>query len=189
MTASKHRILPVIYALTAAFVLCCAVVGCQSYQLGHAAELPFETIYIEPVRNESFAPQAQALLSSEVREAVIRDGRVRLVADREEADALLLMTLTDYNRRASARRQDDTRRAQSFDLSMQVQLDLYDQINGDYLFRGRRVEARTQGYVDNPYAADGAPATQGLIQSEFNAMPRLARDLGRRAADEVLGAW
>ena len=42
--------------------------GCNSYQLGNPAELPFESIYIKPVSNDSFAPQAQEglhLLQSE----------------------------------------------------------------------------------------------------------------------------
>ncbi|MFO8026137.1 MAG: LptE family protein [Opitutales bacterium] len=188
MTAPTHKMLPSAFALLAVFALgFCA--GCKSYQLGHPAELPFETIHIQPAKNDSFAPQAQALLSAQVREAVIRDGRVRLVADESEADAVLRMTLTDYTRRAAARRQDDTELAQDFDLSLSVELDLYDQMKGNYFFEGRQLEARTRGYLTNPYAAPGDPDTQGLIQSEFNAMPRLARELGRKAADELLSVW
>lgn len=163
--------------------------GCRSYELGHPAKLPFETIYIEPARNDSFAPQAQALLSAQIREAVIRDGRVRLTSDRSEADALLLVTLTDYTRNAGARRQDDTELAQDFDLTLRLQLDLYDQKTGSYHFKDRQLEAQTRGYTNDPYAGNGEPDTQSLIQSEFNAMPRLARELGRRAADELLGVW
>lgn len=163
--------------------------GCKSYQLGHPADLPFETIYIQPAKNDSFAPQAQALLSSEVREAVIRDGRVKLVADPSAADAVLIMTLTDYERIGGTSRQNDTERAQDFDLILGVQLDLYDQVRGEYLFEGRRIQARTHAYQDNPFAAAGAPQTQDLIQSEYNAMPRLTRELGRKAADALLSAW
>lgn len=164
-------------------------VGCKSYKLGHPAELPFATIYIQPAKNDSFAPQAQALVSGQVREAVLRDGRVKLIADPKKADAVLSMTLTEYTRNAAARRQDDTEVAQNFDLTLSVQLDLYDQRQGDYFFQGREVEARTTGYLNNPYLPDGTPDTQGLIQSEYNAMPRLARELGRKAADELLSVW
>lgn len=163
--------------------------GCKSYKVGHPAELPFETIYIQPAKNDSFAPQAQALISTQVREAVIRDGRVKLIANETEADAVLTMTLTDYERRGGTRRQDDTERAQDVDIVIRAQLDLYDQNNGKYLFEGRNVDARTNAYFDNPYTAAGAPSTQGLVQSEYNAMPRLARELGRKIADELLSAW
>ena len=131
--------------------------ACKSYQLGHPAELPFETIYIQPAKNDSFAPQAQALLSSQVREAVIRDGRVKLVADPDAADAVYTMTITEYERRGGTSRQDDTERAEDFDLLLQVQLDLYDQANSEYLFEGRRIQARTHAYQNNPFAAAGTP--------------------------------
>lgn len=188
MITPPHKMRHYVFALTTLLVLGLSA-GCKSYKLGHPAELPFETIYIQPAKNDSFAPQAQALVSAQVREAVIRDGRVKLVADPSKADAVLAMTLTDYTRDAASRRQDDTELAQSFDLTLHLQLDLYDQRKGDYLFQGRGVEARTTGDISNPYAAAGTPNTQGLIQSEYNAMPRLARELGRKAADELLSAW
>lgn len=169
-----------------AFVFC---VGCKSYQLGHPAELPFETVYIQPVKNDSFAPQAQALISSQIREAVIRDGRITLVADKKNADALLIVTLSDYTRRGAARRQTDTAVSTNFDLTLEAVVDLYDQKNESFLFKGRQHRARTSTYLDNPYNAAGAPATQSFIQSEYNAMPRIARDLGRKIADELLSAW
>lgn len=188
MIAPTQKLLPLAFALLTLVTLGLAV-GCKSYQLGHPAELPFETIYIQPAKNDSFAPQAQGLLSSQVREAVIRDGRAKLIADPKKADAVLTMTLTEYTRNAAARRQDDTEVAQNFDLTLGVQLDLYDQRRGDYLFQDREVEARTTGYINNPYANAPVQDTQGLIQSEYNAMPRLARELGRKAADELLSVW
>ncbi|WP_158279935.1 LPS assembly lipoprotein LptE [Coraliomargarita sinensis] len=188
MIAPPHKMLYKVCALLTLLTLGFTV-GCKSYKLGHPAELPFETIFIQPAKNDSFAPQAQALVSSEVREAVIRDGRVKLIANRSEADAVLMLTLTDYSRRAATRSQDDTEVAQDFDLTLQLQLDLFDQRSGEYLFQERRVQARSKAYVYDPYAGAGAANTQGLIQSEFNAIPRLARDLGRKAADELLSVW
>ena len=32
--------------------------GCSSYQMGIPDKLPFATIYVEPVENQTFAPQA-----------------------------------------------------------------------------------------------------------------------------------
>lgn len=188
MIVPPQNLLPLTLALLSLVAMNLSV-GCKSYTLGHPAELPFETIYIQPARNDSFAPQAQALISGQVREAVIRDGRVKLVAEPGKADALLRMTLSEYTRNAAARRQDDTEIAQNFDLTLGLQLDLYDQDNGSYFFQGREVEARTTGYTNNPYVDAAVRDTQGLIQSEYNAMPRLARELGRKAADELLSVW
>ena len=188
MTTPAKKLFQGIFALLLISILGVGT-GCKSYQLGHSAELPFQSIYIEPVKNDSFAPQAQTLLSSEVREAVIRDGRVKLVAAPEQADAVLMTTLTDYRRQGGARRQNDTQIARDFDITLGAELDLYDQKAGKFIFKERRIEARTNVYLDNPYSPAGSPDTQGYIQSEYNAMPRLARELGRKAADELLGAW
>ena len=90
--------------------------GCNSYQFGNPAELAFESIYVQPVTNDSFAPQAQAILSTQIRDAFIRDGRTKLVTSREAADAVLIVNLTEYNRRAAARQSVDTTVAASFSL-------------------------------------------------------------------------
>lgn len=188
MNLSTHLIVRGATFIFAALVLCIST-GCKSYQLGHPSELPFETIFVQAAKNDSFAPQAQAIVSSKVREAMIRDGRVKLIAKESEADVVLVMTLTDFSRKEGPRRQDDTEVAQDYDLSLHLQLDLYDQREGSYLFQGRKVEAKTKAYVDNPFATKWSRNTQSLIQSEYNAIPRLARELGQKAADEVLSAW
>jgi len=188
MIAPIHKLFQYAFALSA-FIALGISAGCKSYMLGHPAELPFKTIYIQPAKNDSFAPQAQALVSSQIREAVIRDGRVTLIADPDEADAVLAITLTEYSRNAAARRQDDTELAQDFDITLRARLELHDQRSGNYFFEGREVEARTVGYLNDPFTTAGAPDTQGLIQAEYNAMPRLARELGRKAADELLSVW
>jgi hypothetical protein len=166
-----------------------ALSGCKSYQLGNPAELPFQSIYIQPVANDSFAPQAQALLSSQIRQTFIRDGRTRLVTSEEEADAVLRVNLTEYESRAAARQSNDTAVARDFDLTLSAEVSLFNQNKGDYFFRDRPIEATSNAYVDNPYADSALPRTQDFLQSEYQAMPRLTRDLARKIADEVLSPW
>lgn len=163
--------------------------GCQSYQFGHPAELPFKSIYIKPVTNDSFAPQAQALLSAQVREAFIRDGRARLVTSEDAADAVLLIHLTEYDRRAAARQSNDTAIARDFDLTLTAAVSLFNPNKGDYYFRERVLRERSNAYVNDPYATPGTAQTQDFLQSEYQAMPRLTRNLARKIADEVLSPW
>lgn len=179
---------PITFALLALWVAG-FLGGCQSYQFGNPTELPFTSIYIKPATNDSFAPQAQALLSSQIREAFIRDGRTRLVTSEEDADAVLLVNLTEYDRKAAARRRDDTALARDFDLILSAEVSLFNQNKGDYYFRGRMLEERSNAYADNPYAAPGTEQTQDFLQAEYQAMPRLTRDLARKIADEVLSPW
>ncbi|TVP80965.1 MAG: hypothetical protein EA353_02550 [Puniceicoccaceae bacterium] len=163
--------------------------GCKSYQLGNPAELTFQSIYVKPVQNDSYAPQAQALLSSQIRDAFIRDGRLALATSEEAADVVLLVNLTDYRRRAASRSRQDTRLGTDFDLTLEAELALFDQNKGSYLFQRRKLSERSNAYAQNPYAAPGAPASQGFIQSEYQAMPRLTRGLAQKIADEVLSPW
>jgi hypothetical protein len=162
--------------------------GCKSYQLG-GPELPFESIYVQPATNDSFAPQAQALLSGQIRDAFIRDGRLKLTTSEESADALLLVNVTEYDRRAASRARSDTVRARDFDLFLSAQISLYDQNRGDYMFEARTISERSNAYVDNPYLNESAADLQTFQQAEYQAMPRLTRDLARKIADEVLSPW
>ena len=163
--------------------------GCESYQFGNPVELPFESIYIKPTTNDSFAPQAQAILSAQIRDAFIRDGRTKLVTSRESADAVLLVNLTEYNRRAAARQSVDTALAASFKLTLAVEVSLFNQNKGEYYFQERMIQKSSNVYVEDPYATPGASQKQDLLQSEYQAMPSLTRDLASRIADEVLNPW
>ncbi len=163
--------------------------GCNSYQLGNPFELPFESIYVKPVTNDSYAPQAQTLLSTQIRDVFIRDGRTKLVINREAADAVLIINLTEYNRIAAARQSDDTTSAASFRLVLAAEVSLFDQNKGDYYFQKRMIRESSSAYVNNPYATPATAQTQDFLQMEYQAMPRLTHDLSRRIADEVLSTW
>ncbi|OYV47791.1 MAG: hypothetical protein B7X06_02645, partial [Verrucomicrobia bacterium 21-51-4] len=52
----------------------CLVIGCGHYQLGRPSGPGFHTLFIEPVRNSTFAPQAQALVGQAVANAFVREG-------------------------------------------------------------------------------------------------------------------
>ena len=175
-------------AMLALFALA-FISGCNSYQLGNPVKLPFESIYIKPVSNDSFAPQAQALLSTQIRDAFIRDGRTKLVTSREAADAVLLINLTEYNRRPAARQSEDTTTAVSFSLVLAAEVSLFNQNKGDYYFLKRIINESSSAYADNPYATPAIAQTQDFLQMEYQAMPRLTHDLSRRIADEVLNTW
>ena len=160
--------------------------GCANYQLGSAAEIPFKSIYIKPAANHSFAPQAQPIVSAQIREAFIRDARVKLVASEEAADAVLFVDLTEYTRSAGARSNRDTVIAKDFNIRLTAEISLFNQAKGNYLFKERSVQADTQAYTGNPYAESEITSYQ---QSERQAMTQLAREIARKITDEVLSPW
>ena len=160
--------------------------GCVSYRWGSGSALGFNTIYVKPARNNSFAPQAQTIVSTKVREALIRDGRVQVLANEADADAVLIINLSDYSRTPAARSSVDTQRARSLEIDLIAEISLYDQSTGEYRFQNRLIKEETDVHIGNPFRSNLEDSYQ---QAEFQAIPRLARDLARKIADEILSIW
>ena len=92
--------------------------GCSHYQLGIGGTPTFHTLYVEPAANKTTLPQAREIVSTRIREAFLRDGRVALANSAEEADATLTVTIMDYHRDVAAVREGDTGLARKFDLTL-----------------------------------------------------------------------
>ncbi len=163
--------------------------GCASYKLGSEGTIPFNTIYITPATNQTFIPQAQAALSTSIRDAFIRDGRIQIVAKESEADVVLTTDIADFQHKRGARNSEDTVEAIEFDVNLTTSVSLFDQIDGVYLFQDRRISQRTNAYVNDPYATANGIDTQSYNQAEYQAVPKIARGLGKQIADEVLSTW
>ena len=165
--------------------------GCASYQLGSSATLPYQKVFVEPVTNDSYAPQAQAVVSAKIRDVLIRDGRVQLVTSEEAADAVLSVNLTEYKRTGNTRDTSDTGRAQDFTVTLSAEVSFFDQANGSYYFQKRRIVETTNAYRDDPYTRneDTGLGTQSYFGAEYQAMPLLAHGMARQVADTILSNW
>ncbi|MBI3886907.1 MAG: hypothetical protein HY302_14440, partial [Opitutae bacterium] len=80
--------------LLLALPLLVALVGCAHYQLGTAAKPKFATLYVAPVTSDTLLPQSRALLTTQLRDAFVRDGRVALADTADTAEAVLRVNLT-----------------------------------------------------------------------------------------------
>lgn len=165
--------------------LLCAVLGsllgltaCSHYQLGHEGTLRFRTLHVSLVSSEALVPQARALVTTEIREAFIKDGRVRLVDSPEMADATLFITLDHYARAMTVARPDDTGLARRFDVSLGARARLVDNKTKQDLFSARPLLARRGVFTDS-----------GQLQSEYQGLPLLAADLANQAVKAVLDTW
>ncbi len=169
--------------LAASALLWCAVSavvwtsGCSHYQLGTGSALAFHTLYIEPVANKTMLPQAREIVSTRLRDAFARDGRVTLVDSSAEADATLAVTLVDYHRDVAAVREGDTGLARKFDLTLGVDCTLR-QRDGTVLFQNRRVNAQREAFTDS-----------GQLQAEYQAVPLLADVLATKITHTALDGW
>jgi hypothetical protein len=178
MRRPLHRRLPVVALAPFLGLSLLALPACSHYQLGTKAKLAFTTLYVAPVENHAMLPQAQAIIASEIRDALRKDGRVTLVASPETADATLKVTLTRYEREVAAASATDTGLARKFALNLRASCTLTDNRAGKPLFTNREIRVSEDAYVDS-----------GQLQSEYQALPLLASKLAGRVAHAVLDVW
>ena len=152
--------------------------GCTGYQLGTGGAPKFATLFIAPVASETLIPQAQVLVTTQLREAFARDGRVTLANSAEAADAVLVVTLTGYNREVTVSRQTDTGLARRFDVTLQAHATLTDNRSKQVLFTHRPLKATRGVFTDS-----------GLVPAEYQTLPLLAELLAKEAEHAVLDTW
>jgi hypothetical protein len=152
--------------------------GCAHYQLGTGAELKHASIFVEPVRSEALIPQATAIVGTQVREAFIRDGRLRLAGSAADADLVLKIVLARYDREVATVRPDDTGLARRYDITLTAKATLTDNRAGKVLFENRDLSSRRGIFTDS-----------GQIPAEYQNLPLMAEDIARRALGAVLDTW
>ena len=151
--------------------------GCAQYQLGTSANVAFTTLYVEPVASRTLLPQARTIVSTQLREAFARDGRVTLVNSAEAADATLQVTLQDYRRDVASVLENDTGLARKFTLTLEVACTLKNRA-GENLFTDRMVRVQRDAFTDG-----------GQLQSEYQTVPLLAEALSKKVVHAVLDVW
>ena len=163
--------------------------GCANYRLGSGADPSFATLYIEPAKNKTTMAQAQALMSTQIREAFVRDGRVTIVDSPADADATLEVTFVNYRRENAANREDDVGLARKFTLHLGVSCRLRDNRSGRMLFDGRIIEVQREAFTDNGLGSVPFGASNDQLQSEYNTLPLLASSLSDKLTHAVLDVW
>ncbi len=165
-------------ALLVAFVFA-GLVGCAHYHLGAAGPLPFHKLYVSVAQNRSNAAQAQAPVTSMLRQSLLQEGNLQLT-EQADADATLEVVLTDYERLAAATQQGNSLNAQSYTLTLTANCSLVDNRSGKVYFKNRAIDASQVAYVQSG---------DNFSESEYQTMPKLARDLAQKIKDEVVGTW
>jgi hypothetical protein len=159
--------------------------GCTHYQLGTEGKLSFHSLYIAPVENKARLPQAVAVVSTQLREAFIHDGRVTVVDSPADADATLTVSLSNYNRDVTSARPDDTGLARKFNLNLAAVCTLRDNRGGTVLFDQRVVNVEQQIFT----TATLQQADSDQLQAEYQALPLLASSLAQKIAHAALDVW
>jgi hypothetical protein len=153
--------------------------GCASYHLGAGAAAPsFHTLYLAPVHDTANVPQATALVTAQLRQAFLQDGRLALASSPAEADAVLTINLAKYSRETLTEQANDTGLARKMGLTLDATATLVDGRTGKVLFQDRKLQAERQIFTDS-----------GQLLAESDALPLLARVLAQQAVGAALDVW
>jgi hypothetical protein len=163
--------------------------GCSHYRMGAGPAPSFSTLYIEPTKNKTTLAQSRELVSTMLREAFIKDGRVSLVDSQADADATLQVTLVKYRRDNAANREDDNGLARKFTLRLDAVCSLKDNHSGRLLFDGRQIEVQREAFTDNGLGLVPFGTSNDQLQSEYNTLPLLAELLSEKVTHAVLDVW
>ncbi len=158
------------------FAVLLPLIGCGSYQAGAPAKSTHLSYFVSIVENESALAQPSALLTRQIREAIVSRGGYRLAPSAEKADRIVSITLSQSLGTPRASLPSDTSRAASYDLRLTA-LARVEDASGK-LLREEIIESTTVAYL-NP----------SLPDAEYQATPRLTEDLAQRIADLVLLQW
>lgn len=161
--------------------------GCSHYEWGAGAKLQFATLYVEPVRNRTLLPQAQAPIETQLRTTFLEDGRVQIVDSPSDADAVLQVVVTGYKRDVAATREQDAGLASKFSITLTTQCSLIDTHTGRAYFEGRVITAKTDVFTDNGNPHSSLVGNQ--LQAEYNNVPILAEAIANHIAHNVLDVW
>jgi hypothetical protein len=149
--------------------------GC-GYRIGAVnPDDPIKTVYIPAVKNDTTEPGLSARATNKVVNAFQIDGTY-MVVDEKDADAILDVILTSYNR--SALRYDKGDVTKEYRLTIGAELLLRDAKTRKIIWRSSRVEGEKAFFV-----------TVNLPASERLAIPFALDDLADHIVERVTERW
>lgn len=153
--------------------------SCSNYKWGNPGlnSLPFSSLYVNPIINETFIPQAQALLSQQLIRYLQQSG-VYITQCEEMADAVLVVTLTNYDQNTLTTQRHDTTLASSFYVLLQANCTLLNNITKEPYFTNRPV-----------CASINAEADDSVLQVLYQDMPVLTDKLANTIRNLVTSTW
>jgi hypothetical protein len=165
--------------------------ACANYRLGTGVEHEYRTVFIPPVATSGQVPQAAAILTTGIREAFIRDGRIRVVNTAEEADAVLTVTVKNLSRRSLTGLPGDSGLARSMGITLDAVATLDSPDGKKTWFSDRAISVERQIFTDDGNAAPVVSALQPVqqTQAEYQLVPQLSEALAERLKGAVLDTW
>lgn len=142
--------------------------GCANYHWGTPSGSAPQSVYIEPVVNDTPTPQVRALLTEQLRRAFAQSPQWRL-AEPDHAEVHLAVRLSEARQKLAATDQQDTARGVSFTTALVAEVTL-------------TAEDGTVTTLDPSEVTGVIFSTPGQPESAYQSLPSLTQKL----AEEIL---
>ena len=182
--------MPRFVVLALSFVALLFTAACSHYRLGTGVQRDYESIFVTPVDTNAVLPQAAAILTTQIREAFLRDGRLRVVNTPDEADAILTVKLGHLHRDKLTSLPSDSGLARQMGLTLDATATLRGQKGQKTWFADRRLSVERQLFTD-----DGSTSGPSFLQpvqqtqAEYQLVPQLGEALATKVKGAVLDTW
>ena len=159
-------------------VLCamCMFPGCMHYTKGTGTKLPFKKIYVAPVKNDAYAPQAQALLTKKIRTKLANYPGIELTSAPTDG-AVLDIKIVSFSEPTDTTGDFDTFREDSVVMSMTVKVSLTN-LDGDKIFENAEFSENAEEYI-----------ASSNINVRYQMMPNLLEKLATKICDAISTVW
>ena len=157
--------------------------SCSHYSVRVDNSLPFKSLYLNTVVNESFAPNIHLLFQNQLRQTLLEQTPLRLSRTPESADVRLDVRLIDYDRSVRSRSSTDPGRYNALNLTLGLELSLYDRKSGNYLIEKVRLSS------SEPIFFDQTNGHSNLNEIEYEALPHISRKLADAVIFQILSHW
>ena len=174
---------PKIFAFLLSILLTHFYSSCSHYSVIPTDETPFKSVYVHTITNQDFAPNVHTLFQNQIRQTILRDSRLSLGKNPQEADAQLFVTIKDYRRNVNTRSSVDAGRFNSLNLGLVVVVSLYDNKSNAYLLNNVSLD-------DNRYLFfDPVETSVKHREMEYQILPKVTRDLSEDILELILSNW
>lgn len=151
--------------------------GCMGYRMGGSQPVNIDSVHVAPIVNKTLEPAIELQVTRALRERIQFDGRLKLQNTEEKADAVIEVTLTQYNLRPIAFRDDLKTTPDQYRIRIKATAVLIDSNSGEVLSK-----SNTYGEARFFFESD-------LTTSKRIALPVAAEELARFMADDLIEQW
>jgi hypothetical protein len=153
------------------------VVGCAGYHIGPVTKRNFNTIAVPMFHNHTLRPQLEAQISNAVIQRLQQDGSLR-IESAARADVVLDGTVIRYERTALRALRSDTGVPREFEIAITVRVEARDRRTGEIVLKSTEVEGKSDVFIGEDQQT-----------AEFQALPLVADDIGKRIAGLLVESW